>query len=134
MLTEILLRDRFYEGLEDAALKRKLKRMVREGKAVALNELKQEALRWVHEEGPREGAAFLRRQVVESTEMERLSDQVAKLSDAFKAMDAKLNRMSEAAQPPTSFRRRPQVCFICQQPNHWARNCPRGRRNQQGGN
>ena len=140
-VTEHMLRDRFCEELEDVALKRDLKRIVREGKEVTLNDLRQEALRWVHEEGPREEAVYLQRQVAAASDFEKLSAQVAKLCEDLQAMKTQMQNRAvttppttEIARPFIAFRRKPQLCFNCQQPGHLARDCPHHRGNKRGGN
>ena len=50
-ISDSTLRDRFCEGLEDANLRRELRRVIRANPEVRIQELRQEALRWVREEG-----------------------------------------------------------------------------------
>ena len=120
------IRDRFCEGLEEAALKRELRRMARNDPEVTFAALRQEALRWVREESPMTGLNIQQQVVTDHSEISHLKTQMAAMTDAMKAMQMAVASLASPSLP-TPFRGR---CYNCRRVGHFAKHCPRG----QGGN
>ncbi|KAK7471685.1 hypothetical protein BaRGS_00035658 [Batillaria attramentaria] len=145
-ISDQALRDRFVEGLANPALKRELRRMIRDDATVTLLALRAEATEWLRHEPP-EDILVQRQQPTELTNVKHLEEQVSALTSTLQAMQTTILTLSEQVQkqnsasiyPTGQIKSRPPFkgkCYNCKQLGHLARNCPkpRSRHSQQPGN
>ena len=142
--SEVMLRDQFVEHVLDAALKRELKRVVRDRPAATLLEVREEAIRWErdgHSGRNREHlgtlslAQGLQYGVQGSSRTGPVADPcrstLEELMRLVQRQQEQINQLTRAvatmqAAPPRA--RAPQTlrggtCYRCQQPGHFAREC-----------
>ena len=140
---EVLLRDQFTEHVLDNSLRRELKQLVRRNSKSTLLEIREEAIRWEREGMPggtrgrsnsvpvvygtqyavQGGARPVGRDSPQGSE-------VTEVMDMLKRQQVQLNQLTETVaflrgtQPPGHPPRSgPVVCWKCQQPGHFARDC-----------
>lgn len=143
----ILLRDQFVEHVNDPDLRRALKQAVRDKPDSTLLHVRAEAMRWEREGGAVEGRqrsfsvpSLCATQTMKwSNRSGALTNQASEMGEVkamLKKQQEQLDKLSQSVsllQNP----RRPQnvsstysgpiICRNCQQPNHYARNCPNAR-------
>lgn len=143
--SETVLRDQFCENVNDYALRRELKRLVRDRPACTLLEVRKEAIRWVEEGLPHKNrpsrsiSHTCEAQAVLTCEENTVTkSEVAELKDIIMKQQAQLDLViktlrsdgpSTAAFRPsrcTRFRRAPDgqpICIKCNKSGHIARYC-----------
>lgn len=139
----VLLRDQFVEYVLDPALRRELKRLVRQNPEYTLLDVRKEAIRWVQEGQPFEvrershsvptfcaAQSFQGRAGLATPSGGKVQDDMAELKEMLKKQQEQINQLSQGLLQLQNPPRRPQftrnppvVCRRCQQPGHFARNC-----------
>lgn len=143
---QVILRDQFCENVQDHALRRELKKLVRQQSSLTLLELRKEAIRWVEEGQPqriRSGRvvphAFETQAVAVCEENGLVSSEVVELKDMVLRQQAQLDLILKMLSNPdrapnnidrgsrgSRFRRTPDgqpICIKCNQAGHIARYC-----------
>ena len=138
--SDVLLRDQFIEYVNDSALRRELKQLVRRHPICTLLDVRAEAIRWEREGMP--GGVRGRSYSVPSVcglqcgaqgVLQSRSDnsrELAELKDILKKQQEQLDLLTQSLarlqnpQPKSRFSRNgPVICNRCQKPGHFARDC-----------
>lgn len=142
---DALLRDQFVEHVNDGALRRELKQLVRRQPTATLLDVRSEAMRWEHEGMP--GGARGRSQSVPSAygiqygvqglqhtgSTTATTSELSELREMLKKQQQQLNQLTQSVaqiRNPHSQSSRPHtiICRRCQQSGHFARDCDGERR------
>jgi len=123
MVTPELLRDRFADGLHPAALRREVRRVVRERPATTFEAARTEALRWVREDAQAEprlepvpsSSVTINESIDELVELRK---QVASLSRETEKLQAELQKTSAWTSRQTVSRRGKLRCWACGGADH----------------
>lgn len=150
---QLALRDQFIEGVRDSALRRELRKVVRERPHATLFEVREEALLWCSEERPRPANVVRNRNLVsveESVEHSRMTatvpnDLTVALQEVIKVItqqgkaigdltnavrDLTIQRSDPTCEKPSKPRFKPRytrdgqpICLRCEGVGHIARQC-----------
>jgi len=110
------LRDRFADGLYSSALRRDIRRFIREHPGSNLSDARKEAQRWLREDDIEE-PSIVYQQAVQPTEVTSLREEIAALT----------KRLDEALTANKGNTRR---CFYCSKPGHLQADCFKRKRDQ----
>lgn len=139
--TPTLLRDQFVENVSDCSLRRELKQLVRRDPTLTLLKVRAEAIRWEREGMPGGGRSrsfsvptvlgeqhLLQGSPCLLAQSATNTSELAELKDMLKKQQEQINQltvnMSLLQQPLRRFNPRSIICRRCQQPGHFARDCP----------
>ena len=142
---QTLLRDQFCEQVRDHALRRELKKMVRQNQEISLLDIRKEAIRWVEEGQPSQEKYVRPLPQTCETQATAISEsagahtsELAELKSMFIKQQAQLDLIAQTLNTskevgksrPFSrgnrFQRAPDgrpICIKCSQPGHIARFC-----------
>lgn len=133
--SDLLLRDQFVEYVNNADLRRELKRLVRNDPELTLLDLRAEAIQWEREGGSSSNShnrpAFCATQTTSLPPQFHASvtSQLAALTAAVQKQQEQLDQITQtlaALQKPSASQfSRPKsvICRRCQRPGHYAREC-----------
>jgi hypothetical protein len=129
-ITNNILRDRFVDGLQPPALRRDVRRYLREHAGATFVEIRTEALRWMREDADLD----VRTEQVAATpsardmELEQLKQQIRELTKRTAEMQVELDRRPSAAPHPQSApagrQYGPKCCWLCNEMGHLQARCP----------
>ena len=135
---QLALRDQFIEGVRDSALRRELRRLIREKPQASLFDIREEAIMWALEDRPRTSSVARSRNLVgaspsDVTEVVKIIAQqgkaIGELTNAVRELTTQ-NLSSSCGSKSSRPRAQPKytsdgqpICLRCEGVGHMARHC-----------
>ena len=123
-LTELTLRDTFTNGLTPQAMRRDVRRFVRERPpGTTFGETVEEAQRWMREDDDCHDPTPARSQEIPTRIESQISELLSVLKQPLVQAQATSSSFTPTSSRPPSFEPRPRSCWWCHKPGHFQREC-----------